>query len=281
MNMNRKIKIVADSSSDVFTLSGVEFESAPLKIITDKKQYVDNDELDAHKMATELQSYKGKSSTSCPNVDDWICAFGDADEIYCVTITSGLSGSNNTARIAADTYCEEHPERRVFVLDSLSTGPEMGLMIDKLSELILEKKSFETVCEEINQYTKKTGLLFMLESMKNLANNGRVSPIAAKMAGLLGIRAIGKASDVGTLEMLDKCRGEKKALETIVERLRELGLRNGKVKIGHVSNESAANTLRELIKEKFDGTTVEVYRCRGLCSFYAEMGGLLIGFEKE
>ncbi len=278
--MNKKIKIVADSSSDVFTLADVEFETAPLKIITDEMQYIDNEALDAHKMALELQSYKGKSSTSCPNVDDWISAFGDAEEIYCVTITSALSGSNNTARIAAETYCEEHPERYVFVIDSLSTGPEMGLMIDKLRELILEEKSFETVCEEITQYRQNTGLLFMLESMKNLANNGRVSPIAAKMAGILGIRAIGKASDMGTLEMLDKCRGEKKALETIVVRLRELGLRGGRVKIGQCSNESAANTLKELINKEFAGATVEVYRCRGLCTFYAEMGGLLVGFEK-
>ena len=278
--MNKKIKIVADSSSDVFFIADVEFESAPLKIITDEKQYVDNDELDAHQMATYLQNYKGKSSTSCPNVDDWLSAFGDAEEIYCVTITSTLSGSNNTARIAAETYIEEHPERRVFVLDSLSTGPEMGLMIDKLRELILEEKSFETVCDEITQYTKTTGLLFVLESMKNLANNGRVSSIAAKMAGILGIRAIGKASDRGDLEMLDKCRGEKKALETIILRLRELGLRDGKVKIGHCSNESAARTLEELIIKEFTGATVEVYRCRGLCTFYAEMGGLLIGFEK-
>ncbi len=278
--MNKKIKIVADSSSDVFFIADVEFESAPLKIITDEKQYVDNDELDAHQMATDLQNYKGKSSTSCPNVDDWLSAFGDAEEIYCVTITSTLSGSNNTARIAAETYLEEHPERRVFVLDSLSTGPEMGLMIDKLRELILEEKSFDTVCDEITQYTKTTGLLFMLESMKNLANNGRVSSIAAKMAGILGIRAIGKASDRGDLEMLDKCRGEKKALETISLRLRELGLRDGKVKIGHCSNESAARTLEELISKEFTGATVEVYRCRGLCTFYAELGGLLIGFEK-
>ena len=278
--MERKIKIVADSSSDVFSLADVEFETAPLKIITDEVQYVDDDALNAHKMATDMQSYKGKSSTSCPNVDDWLSAFGDAEEIYCVTITSALSGSNNTARIAAETYLEEHPERKVFVLDSLSTGPEMGLMIDKLRELILEGKSFDAVCEEITQYTKKTGLLFMLESMKNLANNGRVSPIAAKMAGILGIRAIGKASDEGRLEMLDKCRGEKKALDTIVARLREVGLRDGKVKIGHVSNEGAANTLRELIKKEFSKASIEVYRCRGLCTFYAEMGGLLIGFEK-
>lgn len=279
--MNKKIKIVADSSSDVFSLADVEFETAPLKIITDERQYIDNEELDAHNMALELQSYKGKSSTSCPNVDDWICAFGDADEIYCVTITSGLSGSNNTARIAAETYLEEHPERRVFVLDSLSTGPEMGLIIDKLRELILEGKSFDVICEEIMQYKQNTGLLFMLESMKNLANNGRVSPIAAKMAGILGIRAIGKASDEGKLEMLDKCRGEKNALETIVARLRELGLKEGRVKIGHVSNENAAKLLKELIQKEFSKASVEIYRCRGLCSFYAEMGGLLVGFEKK
>ncbi|MBE6548100.1 MAG: DegV family protein [Ruminococcaceae bacterium] len=279
--MERKIRIVTDSSSDVLELKGVDFRSAPLKIITADKEYVDDAKLDVVQMAENMSSYKGRSSTSCPNVEDWLETFGDAKEIYCVTITGALSGSNNTACMAREMYLEEHPDAKVFVLDSKSTGPEIALILEKLRELVLEGNDFETICNQITEYSKKTGLLFMLESMKNLANNGRVSQITAKMAGLLGIRVVGKASDRGDLEMLDKCRGEKKAIETILERLHEFGLRDGKVKIGHCCNEGTGKALKELIQKKFEKVKVELYQCRGLCTFYAELGGLLVGFESN
>ena len=127
---------------------------------------------------------------------------------------------------------------------------------------------------------KKTGLLFMLQSMKNLANNGRVSHSAAKLAGLLGIRALGKASDRGDLEMLEKCRGEKKALESIVEQLKKLGYSGGKLRISHCFNDGFAGMLKEKLAEKYKLADIKVYGCRALCSFYAELGGLLVGFEK-
>ncbi len=273
-------KIVADSSADVMALSDVPFYVAPLKIITADREYVDDSALDVKEMADALASYRGKSSTSCPNPEDWLRAFGDAEHVFCITITGTLSGSYNAALVAKKIYEETHPERRVFVLNSLSTGPEMALIIDKMRELILAGHEFDEICETVSQYHKKTGLLFMLESMRNLANNGRVSPLVAKMAGLLGIRVVGKAGDRGDLETLNKCRGEKKALETIVEHLRAFGLRQGKVRIAHCFNENAASALRDLIREKFAHVQVELTRCRGLCSFYAERGGMLIGFEK-
>ena len=222
-------KIVTDSSADVMSLADVAFESAPLKIITADREYVDDNNLDVEGMVNDLAAYRGKSSTSCPNPEDWLRAFGDAEHVFCVTITGTLSGSYNAAMVAKKTYEEAHPDRRVFVLNSLSTGPEMALAIEKMRELILAGKEFDEICESINQYSQKTGLLFMLESMRNLANNGRVSPIVAKMAGLLGIRVVAKASDKGDIEPLNKCRGEKKALETLVEHLKNLGLKEGRV----------------------------------------------------
>ena len=151
---------------------------------------------------------------------------------------------------------------------------------DKLAELIEAGESFDAICDRIVEYNKKTGLLFMLKSMKNLANNGRVSPLVAKMAGLLGICVVGKASDEGTLEPLNKCRGEQKAIHTILSHMKEMGLSKGKVKIAHCLNEDAGKALKELIQKEFAKVKVEIYRCRGLCSFYAEKGGLLVGFEK-
>ena len=276
----RTVKIVADSSANVLMLEKIAFAAAPLKIITDTREFVDDAALDVDAMVSWFDSYKGRSKTSCPNPSDWLDAFGDADEVYCVTITSGLSGSYNSACIAKEMYEVKYPGKRVFVIDSLSAGPELTLLVEKLEELIVAGKSFEEICGYMPEYQKKTGLLFMLESLNNFAANGRVSPAVARIAGVLGIRLVGKASDTGTLEPTDKSRGEAKSLHAIVKHLKESGLKTGKVQLAHCQNESAANALKNMIETEFPGATVKIGINLGLCSFYAEKGGLLVGFEK-
>lgn len=276
----RKIKITADSSANLLRLEKMNFAAAPLKIITAEREFVDDNALDTVEMVTWFDGYKDRSKTSCPNPGDWLDAFGDAEEVYCVTITSGLSGSYNSACVAKEMYEAEHPGRRVCVIDSLSAGPELVLIVEKLEELIARGLSFDEISREIGEYQKKTGLAFMLESLKNFAANGRVSPAVAKIAGVLGIRIVGKASDQGTLEPMHKCRGESKSLTAIVDHLKEMGLHTGKVRIAHCMNPNAAQTLKELILRQLDKADVQIHACRGLCSYYAEKGGLLVGYEK-
>ena len=276
----RKIKIVADSSCDLFRLKHTEFETAPMKIITAEREFIDDTSLDVDGMANYLYQFKGKSKSSCPNTTDWLEAFGDADEIYCVTITSGLSGSYNSACAAKQIYESENEGKRVHVFDTLSAGPEITLIIEKIEECIDKDMSFEDVCNCVTAYMKKTGLVFMLKSLKTFANNGRVSPIVAKLVGIAGICIVGKASDEGTLEPMHKPRGERRALETLVGCLDKEGFKTGKISIGHCQNESAAEQLKELILAKFKNVQIEIHKFRGLCSFYAEKGGVLVGFEK-
>ncbi|MBQ8688803.1 MAG: DegV family protein [Clostridia bacterium] len=275
----RKIKIVSDSASDILELDGVDFAFAPMKIITAEREFVDSADLDVDEMVAFLDKYKGKSKTSCPNTNDWLEAFGDADDVICVTITSGLSGSYNSVCAAKQMY-EDGTDRRVFIVDSLSAGPEIALTVKKLAEYIKAGMSYEDICEGITQYVKNTGLVFMLKSLKNFANNGRISPIVAKLVGIAGICIVGKASDVGTLDPSHKCRGEAKSLETILSDVEGFGLRRGRVSIGHCQNETAAQRLKQMIEAKFKEIQIEIHKLRGLCSFYAEKGGLLVGFEK-
>ena len=119
-----------------------------------------------------------------------------------------------------------------------------------------------------------------MKSVKNLANNGRIPAIAAKIIGIAGLCIVGKASNKGTLETTHKCRGEFRSLQTIVSELKKHGFNKGRVSIGHCQNETAAANLRDMISATFKKAKIEIHRLRGLCSFYAEKGGLIIGFEK-
>lgn len=272
-------KIVADSSVDLLDLKKVPFDLSPLKIMTDKTEYVDNQKLDVKKMTEELKVYNGRSSSSCPSVSDWLDAFGNAKYIFCITITSRLSGSYNSACLAKTEYEGNHPNSKVFVIDSLSAGPELKLIAEKIEHFILEDMEFEEICTRIKEYQSKTNLLFCLESLTNLANNGRVSNTVAKIAGILGIRLIGKASDVGQLEPLNKSRGEKKALTTLLKTMSEMGYKGGKVRISHCFNAPFAKMISDALKDNYGTKDIQIYNTKGLCSFYAEKGGILIGFE--
>lgn len=274
-----KIRIVVDSSADLSTNKDKSIVSVPLKIMTDEKEYVDDETLDVEAMTNDLASYKGRSGSACPGVGEWLDAFDDAEWVFGITITSNLSGCYNSARVAKETYESEHPDRRVYIIDSLSTGPEMQLIVEKLQELIREGKTFEEICDAVKSYQKKTFLLFCLKSLTNLANNGRVSPTVAKIAGILDIHVVGRASEVGTLEQKDKVRKERKAIPCLLKNMKELGYKGGKVIIDHCLNENAAMQLKVLIKEEFKSADIRIGKTGGLCSFYAEQGGLLVGFE--
>ena len=274
-----KYKLVADSSANIHTTHGMDVTYVPLKIVTDRKEYTDTTALDVPDMLRELRQYKGKSSTACPGINDWADAFEDADVVFGVAITSNLSGCYNAGRLAADEYMEAHPDRKAFILDSLSTGPEMQLILEKYQELIEEGKSFDEICSEIRAYTERTHLLFSLESLDNFAKNGRVSPITAKAVGILGIRVVGKASDEGTLEPLHKCRGEKRALQQLIDSMAEIGYKGGKIRISHSYNEDGVSALAEMLRQRYPGCDLTITLNRGLCCYYAEAGGILVGFE--
>ncbi len=279
-NLNTKFRIVADSAADVYSLKDVSFCAAPLKIITSQRKFTDDKTLNITEMVEHLKGYKGKSTSSCPNPDEWLKAFGDAEYIFAVAITSGLSGSYNAAVIAKQLYEERYPERRVFVIDSLSAGPEEKMLVEKLECLIKEGLGFEEICTEISRYSQSIDLAFMLQSLTNFANNGRVKPAVAKIVGLLGICIVGKASDQGTLEPMQKCKGIEKSLRAIISHLKSEGYCGGKVRIAHCFNEQDAMQLKRLILQDFPQADIEIYPTKGLCSFYAEKGGVLIGYEK-
>ena len=101
----RNYKLITDSSANPAIIdSGVA--TVPLRVRLGNHEYVDDAKLDTAAMLEDLREYKGKSGSACPGVQDWLDAFGDADEVFAATISSGVSGCYNAAAIAANTYID-------------------------------------------------------------------------------------------------------------------------------------------------------------------------------
>lgn len=273
------MKIIADSSANITALAGVSYQSVPMTIRAGERDFVDDETLDPHELLDYLASYNGKSGTACPSLDGWLKAFEGADEIFVLTITSRLSGTCASAMAARDVYLQSHPDTKIHVFDTLSTGPEMQLLAERIAALYAMGLSFDVICEKAREYLATTHLFFRLKSLHNLAQNGRVSKLTAGAVGILGIQILSTASSEGTIQPVEKCRGEKKTREAMVQHILDAGYRGGKVRIHHAENPDAAGALAASLRERFPEADIEILPCAGLCSYYAERGGVIVGFE--
>jgi len=273
------VKFIADSSCDLKEYPGICFETVPLMISTDERNFTDDTSLNVTEVLDYLEGYKARSFTASPLLQSWLDAFEGADEIYVVTITSGLSGTYSGANTAKNIYLADHPDVKIHIIDSLSTGPGMVLLLEKLAELKSMGKSFEEVVDAIEKYRKKLKLYFSLSSLHNLAQNGRVSKLIASAIGIMNIKILGTASKEGTIEQIAKCHGTRKMIERMISELKSVGFTKGKIRICHVECLEFANAIADKIRSIFENCDIKIVPARGLCSYYAERGGLILGCE--
>jgi len=282
-----KFGIAVDSACDLRELgewsrSDIVFHQVPLKLEIGEKEFVDDKNLNLEEFMKELSAYKGKTGSAAPSPGEWAEAFEAADITFAFTISGNLSGSYSSAEVAKEMVLERHPEKKIYVMNSFSAGPEETMLARKAIECIAAGMEFDAIVEAIENYrVKTTRLLFILEHMDNLVNNGRVSKLAGSLAGLLGIRILGRASDEGTLDLLHKLRGKFTVYNKCAEEMFERGFKGGRVVISHCLNQEKADYLRNKILEKYPQSEVIIMPTCGLCGYYAERNGMLIGYEVE
>ena len=279
-----KYGIVVDSGCDLIHLredvaEKIDFTRSPLKLDIGEKEFIDSFDLDIEEFMEEMYSYKGKTGSAAPSPDEWLKAYEKSENVFAITITGTLSASYSSAVIGMELFKDQYPDRNIYVIDSKSTGPEMSLIVRKLTEYMLDNMAFEDICKNIDEYCKHTNLLFILESLDNLVKNGRISRLKASMAGILGIKILGIASEEGTIDLLHKCRGKMAVYDKAIKEMLEKNYQGGRVVIAHCFASEVSNYVVSKIRDKFPDCDIKIMKTSGLCSYYAEKGGLLIGFE--
>lgn len=279
-----KWAVVTDSASDMACMKaelsdGVIFDTVALKLNVGDREFVDDEKLDVDDMMEALASHSGKSGSAAPSPGEWKEVFEKADNIVAITISGSLSGSYSSAKAGMDVVLEEHPDKNILLIDSKSTGGGMMLLAKKALELARQDVDFDTMKAEMDKYYHKVKLLFVLENMDNLMKNGRVSKFEGSVAAILGIKVVGEASQEGTLSVLKKARGKMQAYDKMLDRLFDRGYNGGRIIIGHCNNEQKADYLKSKVMQRFEKAKIEVCKLRGLDSFYAENGGIIVGYE--
>lgn len=177
----------------------------------------------------------------------------EGKDIVFIAFSSGLSGSYNTVRIAADELMEEYPERKIYVIDSLCASLGEGLLVHKA---IIKKNEGATV-EELRDYVENLKLRichnFTVEDLKYLYRGGRVSKATVIVGTALGIKPIMHVDNEGRLVPCGKVRGRKASLNAIVDNMAKLcdGVENDIFMISHGDCPEDAQYVADLVKKRF------------------------------
>ena len=286
--------IVSDSSCDLrmsaFESDLVRFETVPLRLQVGAREFLDNDDLvvpdlldamaDIPALLSKLAHHR--SSSACPSPAAFARAFEGGDCTVCFTISSNLSGTYNAAVMGREMVLEEHPEKKICVIDSKSTAGAMVLLIRKakaLMEAAAGPEDFESICDQLRLYQAALRTCFTLENFDNLIKNGRMRPLVGTLLHSLGIHVIADATPQGTIHVADKARGEAKTYKAITALMRQSKDCTGaEVVISHCENLSGALKLKQQILEDLPVHSVDILPCRGLTSFYAMEKGLILGY---
>ena len=276
-----KWKIVSDSCCDLMkkevACDEVDFTTIPFILNIGNEEYIDDENLDVVKMISAMESCATACSSACPSPATWLDEYADAENAIAITISSNLSGSHNSAVIAKEMVTDQN--KNLAILDSRSTGPELVICIEEMVKLIKSGLSFDEVVKKANEILAQTKTAFALCSFDNLVKNGRMSRLTGFVARKLGMWGIGIASDQGTIAMKGKSRGPEKAISIIIGDMIERGFTGARAIISHCKNLPFAEKLKSAILEKWQNAEISFRETKGLDSFYAERGGIIIAYK--
>lgn len=278
-----KWMIVADSSCDLKTLDTkspeIGYDTVPFVMDVDGREFVDDESISVPEMVDAMEKAE-KSHSACPSPEAWRALFEKADHIIALTISGRLSGSYNSAMVGKSMALEDHPEKKIEVIDSLSTGPKLVMLAQSALKQIQEQIPFETIVASCRERAQNARTIFTLSNFHNLVQNGRVSKIAGFIAGRLGIRVIGVGSPEGEIQLKELMRGENRTLKRIIKDMEENDYQGTPMTVCHCMNEPMAQSLKEMIVARWQSAKVQLLPTRGLDSYYAERSGLIITYDR-
>lgn len=276
--------IIADSSCNLrdYTPQAPDtlYAYAPLKINVGGTEFADDADLDVAELNRLVAEEKSASSSACPSAGEWAELFRSAENVIAITISANLSGSYEAASMARDLVQEESGHR-IHLVNSRAAGGKLEMLVILLDRYLTvhPEATFAEACAYIDGIEQCSTVLFSLSSYENLTKSGRMPKMAGILANKLSIRVLGTASEEGTIKIVAPTRGQKKMVAKVVQTMEADGYKGGLVCIDHVDNEAGCQEIAAAITSKWPEAEIMIMPCGGLCSYYAEAKGIIIGYD--
>jgi len=247
-------KIISDGGCD-FTQAEIathKIDVIPFYVSFDEEFLKIGKDITTDAFYQRLVSSKGVfPKTSQPNPQDYIDAYTPhlkaGYDLLVLTISSKLSGSYQSASIAADLLREEHPDREIILIDSLGGSIAQGLILREAIKMRDAGYTLGKTAQLTRKVQATTHVYFTLDTIEYLKRGGRIGQATAFVGNMLGLRPILHLVD-GEIKQLDNVRGKKTILRmmqtALVEALAD-EKDNIQLSIGHISSEKDANGFKE------------------------------------
>jgi len=278
------VKIITDSASDLPKeyIKKYNIEIVPLTVELEGKIYKDGVDITTEKFNQLMIKSNQLPKTAHPSPETFKNVFlkyiNDGYDILCLTISSKLSGTYQSAMIAKNNI---KTSEKIFVFDSLAASSGEALQVIKASKLIQKGEKIKEVLRKLTEYRNRINILILLDTLENIVKGGRLTKIQGVIAKILNFKII-LHNNEGAVEMLEKIRGKKrffkKVLEIIDERMKKLNLSNLNVGITHVDNIEEAMMFKKIIEEKYNPKDIFVNHMGATIATYAGRGGIIISF---
>ena len=222
------------------------------------KEGVDIKKDDYFKMLIENKKLFPKTSQPSPQdyIDVMKPPLDKGLDVLILTVSSFLSGSNQSAVSAAKLLAEEYPQRQIIVLDSLNGCIGQGIILREIIRMQRDGLDTLKTKEVAGRVIKNTNIYFTLDSLEYLKKGGRIGPASAMVGGILNLRPILYVQE-GKVASLEKVRGKKNAFklmkEALIEALREEKT-NINFSIGHILSLEDAQEFKEAIEQALEIT---------------------------
>lgn len=278
MESNIIVDSCVDFNEDVFA-STYQMERIPFKINIDDEEIIDKNS-DTDSLLSKMKARTNKILTACPSPNDFITAYQKYKNNFVITISSKLSGCYNSAIVAKDIIMDSGNDTFIHVFDSKSASAGESLVALKVTQLIQKKLSSSQIIEETNRYIANMKTFFILESLENLIKNGRISHLKGIIGSVLHIVPIMGDDGNGKIELKAQARGEKKAIDKLIQMIGEskIDFANTILGITHVNAKEKAQSLKEEILKIYAFKDVLIFHSGGLSTVYADDGGIVIAY---
>ena len=274
-------KIVIDSCGELLEQwkQDERFASVPLTLTVGSENIIDDETFNQADFLQKVAACPECPKSACPSPESYRKAFDcEAEHIYCVTLSSELSGSYNSAVLGASLLHEEKKGVQIHVFNSCSASIGQTLIAMKIVQCEDAGLPFEDVVSVVNKYIEEQHTFFVLENLETLRKNGRLSRVKALVATALKIKPIMGSTPEGTICQLDQARGMNKALVKMVDKIVEVteNSENKILAISHCNSPNKANMLKEAIQDKMKLADIVVLDTAGVSSMYANDGGIIV-----
>ena len=217
-----RVKIIVDSTADMTPSLAERVGIVPLTVRFGDREYVSGVDIDNRKFYEMLSQNDELPTTSQPTPFAFARAFEEAVsegyEVVCITLSGRLSGTNQSANIAAEDF-----EGKVFVVDSRTVTISLGVLAQYAQNLADQGLSAAEIAAELEQKKDRVRMMALVDTLEYLKKGGRVSPTVAFAGGLLNIKPL-IAVDEGEVKVLGKARGSKQGNSLLNQEARKLGI---------------------------------------------------------